>query len=117
VGATVLVFLLGLLAVTGIEWLKGSAITSGDPGTSVGRVLGADPVTTAPTESRAPETTDESTPDPTSSADSSATPSSTAEPDAGGADSGTESTRTPSTPTITAPGLSGLLPGQSGAQG
>lgn len=116
VGATVLVFLLGLLAVTGIEWLKGSAITSGDPGTSVGRVLGADPGTTAPTEDRSPTSESrESTPDPTSSADPSATPSSTAEPDAGSSGSGTESTSPPTT--ANAPGLGGLLPGQSGGQG
>ena len=117
VGATVLVFLLGLLAVTGIEWIKGSAVTSGDPGTSVGRVLGADPGTTAPTEDPTSDTTGESTADPTSSADPSATPSSTAEPDAGRSGSGTESTRTPSTSTTSAPGLGGLLPGQPGTRG
>lgn len=38
--ATVLVFALGLLAVTGVEWVKGSTITRGQSGTSVGRVLG-----------------------------------------------------------------------------
>jgi hypothetical protein len=38
-GVTVLVFVLGLLAVTGVEWAKGSTLTTGRPGTSVGRVL------------------------------------------------------------------------------
>jgi hypothetical protein len=38
-GVTVLVFVLGLLAVTGIEWAKGSTLSTGQPGTSVGRVL------------------------------------------------------------------------------
>jgi len=43
-GATVLVFVVGLLVVTGLEWAKGSSLTTGTPGTSVGRVLtpGAD---------------------------------------------------------------------------
>ena len=55
VGATVLVFLLGMLVVTGVEFVKGSSI-AGTPGTSVGRVLepstagadtpAADPTTT-----------------------------------------------------------------------
>ena len=39
VGATVLVFAIGLLVVTGLEWAKGSSLTTGQPGTSVGRVL------------------------------------------------------------------------------
>lgn len=38
-GATVLVFVIGLLVVTGLEWAKGSSLTTGQPGTSVGRVL------------------------------------------------------------------------------
>ena len=38
-GATVLVFVVGLLTVTGLEWAKGSSLTTGQPGTSVGRVL------------------------------------------------------------------------------
>lgn len=38
-GATVLVFVIGLLVVTGLEWAKGASLTTGQPGTSVGRVL------------------------------------------------------------------------------
>jgi hypothetical protein len=89
VGATALVFVLGLLAVTGIEWAKGSALTSGDSGTSVGRVLdggrgnsggaakdtestptsepssSADPSTERKTEAPTPTTAPESTGSPT----------------------------------------------------
>lgn len=73
-GATVLVFVLGLLAVTGIEWVKGSTLTSGDSGTSVGRVLG---------ENRGSPTDTTLTPDPTGGTDPSAgsTPDPTAPPD------------------------------------
>jgi hypothetical protein len=61
VGATVLVFLLGMLVVTGVEFVKGSSI-AGTPGTSVGRVFepsragadtpAADPTTTSTREAR-----------------------------------------------------------------
>lgn len=36
---TVVVFTVGLIVVTGLEWAKGSSLTTGQPGTSVGRVL------------------------------------------------------------------------------
>jgi hypothetical protein len=36
---TVVVFAVGLVVVTGLEWAKGSSLTTGQPGTSVGRVL------------------------------------------------------------------------------
>ncbi len=112
VGATALVFLLGLLAVTGIEWIKGSTITAGDSGTSVGRVLGADPATPAPTEAPSPtsDVTETSTPDPTSSADPVATPSRTTEPSGNTPRSGVESTGSPTTAAVPGPG--GLLPRQ-----
>jgi hypothetical protein len=57
VGATVLVFVIGLLVVTGLEWAKGSSLTTGQPGTSVGRVL-------TPSDQRAgtEPTSDEATP-------------------------------------------------------
>lgn len=48
VGATVLIFVLGLLAVTGVEWVKGSSLAGGEQGTSVGRVLDAGPAPAAP---------------------------------------------------------------------
>lgn len=52
-GATALVFLLGMLVVTGVEFVKGSSI-AGTPGTSVGRVFepstaGADTPAATPT--------------------------------------------------------------------
>lgn len=47
VAAAVLAFVLAMLAVTGAEWLKGSTLTSGQPGTSVGRVLDPGPPATA----------------------------------------------------------------------
>ncbi len=59
VGATVLVFVLALAGVTGLEWIKGSTLTAGESGTSVGRVLDPRPAS-APTEEE--ETT--STPEP-----------------------------------------------------
>jgi hypothetical protein len=42
-GAAVLVFLLGLLVVTGLEFAKGSTLATGQSGTSVGRVLDTGP--------------------------------------------------------------------------
>jgi hypothetical protein len=84
-GATVLVFAIGLLAVTGVEWAKGSSITTGETGTSVGRVITghgdrAAPTeeqapTEAPKESRSPDPTTDPTaePNPSESSDSGAT--------------------------------------------
>lgn len=37
--AAVVVFVLGLAAVTGLEWVKGSTLTTDEAGTSVGRVV------------------------------------------------------------------------------
>ncbi|ODT97897.1 MAG: hypothetical protein ABS81_29115 [Pseudonocardia sp. SCN 72-86] len=53
-GVAVVAFAIGLFVVTGIEWVKGSPISGGESGTSVGRVLhpasagSAEPRTTAP---------------------------------------------------------------------
>jgi hypothetical protein len=49
-GVTVGVFLIGLLAVTGVEVFKGSTLTRGDSGTSVGRVVDPVPAPAEPTE-------------------------------------------------------------------
>jgi hypothetical protein len=49
-GVAVGVFLIGLLAVTGVEVLKGSTLTRGDSGTSVGRVVDPVPAPAEPTE-------------------------------------------------------------------
>jgi hypothetical protein len=100
IGATVvLVFALGLLVVTGLEWAKGSSLTTDQPGTSVGRVLTpasggrdrtAEPTSEAPTSSAVPSTepTATSTDEPTESTEPSAGATSTDEPD-----SDTDSTR------------------------
>ncbi|WP_214370489.1 hypothetical protein [Pseudonocardia sp. H11422] len=49
-GGTVLIFVLGLLVVTGIEWAKGSPLSGGDSGTSVSRVLDRSSTTSGDTE-------------------------------------------------------------------
>jgi hypothetical protein len=94
-GATALVFVIGLLVVTGLEWAKGSSLTTGTPGTSVGRVLtpsgGHDERNTQEPTSEHPTPSAEPTTEPEDSTRES-TPSSerapTSEPG-----SGTESTR------------------------
>jgi hypothetical protein len=88
-GVTAMVFLLGMLVVTGFEFVKGSSI-AGTPGTSVGRVLepsssGGDapsvaPTTTAKARSTKEPTTRSATPTPSATATPtrSATPTTTA---------------------------------------
>jgi hypothetical protein len=66
IGATALIFLVGLLAVTGVELLAGGPVLSSQQGTSVGRVLGYSPPSADPT----------STVDPTAAAAATATTSS-----------------------------------------
>jgi len=87
-GVTAMVFLLGMLVVTGVEFAKGSSI-AGTPGTSVGGVLepsstGADTPTAAPTTTAKARSTKEratrsATPSPsaTASPTRSATPTTT----------------------------------------
>jgi hypothetical protein len=77
VGGTVLVFAIGLLVVTGLEWAKGSSLTTGQPGTSVGRVL------TPPSdrqEGSDRNTTESNSETPTQSAEPTEEPTATAEP-------------------------------------
>ncbi|RTL64695.1 MAG: hypothetical protein EKK42_24025 [Pseudonocardiaceae bacterium] len=63
-GVAVVAFAIGLFVVTGIEWVKGSPISGGESGTSVGRVLrpaSADstaPTTTAPQDSESSRAND-----------------------------------------------------------
>ncbi len=93
IGATVLVFVIGLLVVTGIEWAKGSTLTTGESGTSVGRVLtpgtghsdrnATESDSEAPTSSAEPTEAPTSTAESTPSAEESEEPSSTAEPGIG----------------------------------
>lgn len=116
-GATVLVFVIGLLAVTGIEWAKGSTLSSNDSGTSVGRVLGG--ARSAPTEPTTAPAAPSGSTGRTSTADPTAEPSSTAVPGPG-VTGGLTATVDPGTgPTgsgapTPAPGPGGLLGGAAG---
>ena len=90
-------FLIGLLAVTGVELLKGSTLTRGETGTSVGRVVDPRPVspdtaesteTEEPTETETatPESTDETEEAPaTDGSDGDTEPGADTDPDAGSA--------------------------------
>jgi hypothetical protein len=83
IGATVLVFAIGLLAVTGLEWAKGSSLTTGQPGTSVGRVLTPPSDEAHDSDRNRTETeSDEPTPsaEPTTEPDSTDEPTRSAEP-------------------------------------
>jgi hypothetical protein len=72
--ATVLVFAIGLLAVTGLEWAKGSTLTTGESGTSVGRVIDGNGGAAAPTAEPEPTQNPTQNPEPSSSAEPSAEP-------------------------------------------
>jgi hypothetical protein len=119
--ATVLVFVLGLLAVTGIEWAKGSTLTSGESGTSVGRVIEGNHSSRHRVEPVDPTPT--TTPEPSSTPDPSADPStsSSAEPSVGptpsnGRDSGSP-TSAPAAPGAGSGGNDGSGNGGSGNGG
>lgn len=85
---TVIAFAIGLLVITGVEWAKGSPISGGDSGTSVGRVVtgGSAPAeesttdesTTPSTSEQAPSESTQETGD--TSATRSATPSTSTSP-------------------------------------
>ena len=77
VGATVLVFVIGLLVVTGLEWAKGSSLTTGQPGTSVGRVITPPSDRQEDSDRNTSESDSES---PTQSAEPTEEPTATAEP-------------------------------------
>jgi hypothetical protein len=115
-GATVMVFVIGLLVVTGLEWAKGSSLTTGQPGTSVGRVLtpgdhreGTEPTSSEATPSAEPTTEPKATEEATPSAEPTSTdePGSSAEPSATTRENGDRSgTATPrSTPELSVPGV------------
>jgi hypothetical protein len=81
-GATVLVFVIGLLVVTGLEWAKGSSLTTSQPGTSVGRVLTpGDHRDSTETTEATPSAEPTREPEATEKASSSAEPTPTDEPD------------------------------------
>jgi hypothetical protein len=94
VAATVVVFLLGMLVVTGVELLKGSTV-AGQPGTSVGSVLDPAPTSTADAEPSDPVTSTKKA----KRVEGTETPSKTAKPSATkSAESSKTTTPTP-TPT------------------
>jgi hypothetical protein len=84
---TVGVFLIGLLAVTGVELLKGSTLARGEAGTSVGRVVDPRPVsadTTKSSETAEPtETTQTSTSESTETAEPTASEESNSDAERG----------------------------------
>ena len=84
---TVGVFLIGLLAVTGVELVKGSTLARGETGTSVGRVVDPRPVsadTTKSSETAEPtETTETSTSESTETAEPTATDESNSDAERG----------------------------------
>ena len=57
IGATAIVFVLGLVVVTGLELLKGSTLINGETGTSVGRVLQRAPAAESPIPTPGPSAT------------------------------------------------------------
>jgi hypothetical protein len=109
-GATVLVFSIGLLAVTGIEWAKGSSITTGETGTSVGRVIDGNRDTATPTEEPQPTSTPEPTQSTEPSTDATGEPTPSTSPES-------SATQTPAPSSRSGPGGSGAPGnGQSGTQ-
>lgn len=77
----VLAFVLALGAITGIEWARGETLTTGETGTSVGRVVAPPPA--AEEEPADPAPAEESTEEdatPTSDAEATEEPSATPEP-------------------------------------
>ena len=110
VGATVLVFLLGMLALTGYEWVTGSTV-AGEPGTSVGRVIEPAPTTTEPPTADAPSDSR------SSSGDTTSEPSTRSSRDRSPASASAEPTATPTpsaTPTPTAASVPGPVAGRAG---
>jgi hypothetical protein len=99
-GSTVLVFAIGLLAVTGLEWAKGSTLTTGQTGTSVGRVLTGGAPAAEPTQAPNPTESNQGT-QPSSPAEPSTAPTQAPTPSQA-PDSG--ATRNPG-PTQQLPGL------------
>jgi hypothetical protein len=74
IGATALIFLVGLLAVTGVELLAGGPVLSSQQGTSVGRVLGYSPPSADPTSTVDPTAAAAATTSSSEATDSSAEP-------------------------------------------
>jgi hypothetical protein len=101
------VFGIGLFVVTGIEWIKGSPLSGGDSGTSVGRVLQPAPGP-AETTTENPDDRDGSSDATESGAPATPTPTATPAPRSGGG-AGSATTSPPSS-TTSAPATGGVLP-------
>lgn len=99
VTGAVVVFVLGLLVVTGLEWARGSSLTTGQSGTSVGRVVTPGAAEERPPEESLPEEIPAEEAPVEDAPDGSAGPSSSAGQDADGT-AGTGPTATPE-PTAT----------------
>jgi hypothetical protein len=83
VGATALVFVIAMIAITGIELAKGSTITGNDSGTSVGRAVAPPAQDPAPAEESG--SADTSTTEAPSTTDPESSTTATPDPDAPGA--------------------------------
>jgi hypothetical protein len=94
-----LVFVLGMLAVTGVEWVRGAPLSGGSEGTSLGAVVGKP---TGP-ESEAPPPTTTSTPDAPSA--TAPPPSTTSAPPS--TTTGSSPSSTSAQPSTTAPSTTG----------
>ncbi|MCF7552794.1 hypothetical protein [Pseudonocardia sp. WMMC193] len=112
---TVVAFAVGLLVITGVEWAKGSPISGGESGTSVGRVVTGG---SAPSEEPRSETTESPTPTtteqaPESSSGSGSGSGSGSTEQTGGASATRTTTPSPSTSPTTsrAPGTGNTGPG------
>ena len=80
---SVLVFAVGMIVVTGLEWAKGASLTTGQPGTSVGRVLSGGNETQRDRDSRTTERSVAPTTEPSASTEQTPSPSDEATPSPG----------------------------------
>jgi hypothetical protein len=80
---SVLVFAVGMIVVTGLEWAKGASLTTGQPGTSVGRVLSGGNETQRDRDSRTTERSVAPTTEPSASTEQTPGPSDESTPSPG----------------------------------
>jgi hypothetical protein len=121
IAATVLAFVLGMLVVTGVEWIRGEPL-SGGQGTTIGRIVRA-PQGGDDHRNENPPATRESTPPSTGASTGAATPSAptseNAAPGAGSSEPTAPDTTEPPTTTDAPPATSASVPapGQPGQPG
>jgi hypothetical protein len=97
IGATAIVFVLGLVVVTGLELLKGSTLIKGETGTSVGRVLERAPAEESPIPTLEPTATTKPSVTSSESATPTAEPSATSRASRNAGPDGTSSSAVPTT--------------------